>query len=295
MYQQLLQRFTQRYPQTLPYIQLMRLDRPIGTLLLLWPTLWAVWLAGEGSPSARVVLVFILGVIVMRAAGCVINDFADRNVDGRVKRTVNRPLATGALGKKQALATFGILVFIAFILVLFLNFTTFLWSFGALALATAYPFMKRYTHLPQVVLGAAFSWAIPMAFAAETGAVPVVAWLLYVANLLWTVAYDTWYAMVDRDDDLKIGVKSTAILFGELDLAMIATLNALAIWCLYLVGVRAELGGYWIAGLAVAAGLMLYQLWLGRQRDRDACFKAFLHNQWVGLAVFAGLLADYLL
>ena len=295
MYQQLLQRFTQRYPQTLPYIQLMRLDRPIGTLLLLWPTLWAVWLAGEGSPSARVVLVFILGVIVMRAAGCVINDFADRNVDGRVKRTVNRPLATGALGKKQALATFGILVFIAFILVLFLNFTTFLWSFGALALATAYPFMKRYTHLPQVVLGAAFSWAIPMAFAAETGAVPVVAWLLYVANLLWTVAYDTWYAMVDRDDDLKIGVKSTAILFGELDLAMIATLNALAIWCLYLVGVRAELGGYWIAGLAVAAGLMLYQLWLGRQRDRDACFKAFLHNQWVGLAVFSGLLADYLL
>ena len=283
-----------RYPKLWPWIQLMRLDRPVGTLLLLWPTLWAVWIAGNGSPSVRTVIVFTLGVIVMRAAGCVINDFADRNIDGHVKRTEGRPLATGALSGRQALMLFAGLAAVAFVLVLFLNTFTILLSLGALALAVLYPFMKRYTHLPQVVLGAAFSWAIPMAFAAETNSVPAIAWLLYTANLLWTVAYDTEYAMVDRDDDLKIGVKSTAILFGEMDRLMIGALQGMALFALWLLGRQLSFGDFWLAGLAVAAGLFVYQHWLMRERSRDGCFQAFLNNQWVGLAVFVGLLADYL-
>jgi 4-hydroxybenzoate polyprenyltransferase len=283
-----------RYPKLWPWIQLMRLDRPVGTLLLLWPTLWAVWIAGNGSPSVRTVIVFTLGVIVMRAAGCVINDFADRNIDGHVKRTEARPLATGALSARQALMLFAGLAAVAFVLVLFLNTFTILLSFGGLALAVLYPFMKRYTHLPQVVLGAAFSWAIPMAFAAETDSLPAIAWLLYTANLLWTVAYDTEYAMVDRDDDLKIGVKSTAILFGEMDRLMIGMLQAMALFALWLLGRQLGFGGFWLAGLGVAAGLFVYQHWLMRERSRDGCFQAFLNNQWVGLAVFAGLLVDYL-
>lgn len=283
-----------RYPKLWPWIQLMRLDRPVGTLLLLWPTLWAVWIAGNGSPSVRTVIVFTLGVIVMRAAGCVINDFADRKIDGHVKRTEARPLATGALSGRQALALFAGLAALAFVLVLFLNTFTILLSFGGLALAVLYPFMKRYTHLPQVVLGAAFSWAIPMAFAAETDSLPAIAWLLYTANLLWTVAYDTEYAMVDRDDDLKIGVKSTAILFGEMDRLMIGMLQAMALFALWLLGRQLGFGEFWLAGLVVAAGLFAYQHWLMRERSRDGCFQAFLNNQWVGLAVFAGLLVDYL-
>lgn len=283
-----------RYPQLWPWIQLMRLDRPVGTLLLLWPTLWAVWIAGNGSPRVSVVIIFILGVVVMRAAGCVINDFADRNIDGQVKRTVGRPLATGALTSKQALALFCALGAIAFVLVLFLNLLTILLSFGALALALLYPFMKRYTHLPQVVLGAAFSWAILMAFAAETNSVPAIAWLLYTANLLWTVAYDTQYAMVDRDDDVKIGMKSTAILFGEMDKMMIAALQAMALFALWLLGRQLGFDGFWLAGLAIAAGLFVYQHWLMRKRDRDGCFKAFLNNQWVGLVIFSGLILNYL-
>jgi 4-hydroxybenzoate polyprenyltransferase len=290
----MMQRLQTRYPQLWPWLQLMRLDRPVGTLLLLWPTLWAVWIAGNGSPSVRTVIIFTLGVIVMRAAGCVINDFADRNIDGQVKRTEGRPLATGALTGKQALILFGALAALAFVLVLFLNTFTILLSFGGLALAVLYPFMKRYTHLPQVVLGAAFSWAIPMAFAAETNSLPAIAWLLYTANLLWTVAYDTEYAMVDRDDDLKIGVKSTAILFGEMDTLMIGALQAMALFALWLLGRQLGFGGFWLAGLVVAAGLFVYQHWLMRERSRDGCFKAFLNNQWVGLAVFVGLLVDYL-
>ena len=290
----MMQRLQTRYPQLWPWLQLMRLDRPVGTLLLLWPTLWAVWIAGNGSPSVRTVIIFTLGVIVMRAAGCVINDFADRNIDGQVKRTEGRPLATGALTGKQALMLFGALVALAFVLVLFLNTFTILLAFGGLALAVLYPFMKRYTHLPQVVLGAAFSWAIPMAFAAETNSLPAIAWLLYTANLLWTVAYDTEYAMVDRDDDLKIGVKSTAILFGEMDTLMIGALQAMALFALWLLGRQLGFGGFWLAGLVVAAGLFVYQHWLMRERSRDGCFKAFLNNQWVGLAIFVGLLADYL-
>ncbi|PKM22335.1 MAG: 4-hydroxybenzoate octaprenyltransferase [Gammaproteobacteria bacterium HGW-Gammaproteobacteria-14] len=284
-----------RYPHLWPWLQLMRLDRPVGTLLLLWPTLWAVWVAGAGSPSVRTVIVFTLGVIVMRAAGCVINDIADRDIDGSVKRTQGRPLATGALRTRQALMLFAALAAIAFVLVLFLNTFTILLSFGGLALAVLYPFMKRYTHLPQVFLGAAFSWAIPMAFAAETNSLPTIAWLLYTANLLWTVAYDTLYAMVDRDDDLKIGVKSTAILFGEMDRLMIGLLQGMALFALWLLGRQLGFGGFWLAGLTGAALLFAYQHWLIRVRDRDACFKAFLNNQWVGAVIFAGLLLDYLL
>ncbi|MDF1780051.1 MAG: 4-hydroxybenzoate octaprenyltransferase [Alcanivoracaceae bacterium] len=285
----------QRYPKVWPYIQLMRLDRPIGTLLLLWPTLWAIWVAGDGSPSLRTFIVFTLGVIVMRAAGCVINDYADRDFDGHVSRTKGRPLATGAVTSKQALALFSALVFVAFILVLFVNRFTFWLSFVGLGLAVLYPFTKRFTFMPQIFLGAAFSWAIPMAFAAETGELPPAAWLLYTANLLWTVAYDTQYAMVDREDDLKIGIRSTAILFGDADRLMIALLQGMAVFTLYMLGHRLGLSwAYWL-GVAAATGLFVYQFLLTKERQPAACFKAFLNNQWAGMAIFAGLLLHYLL
>ena len=284
-----------RYPKAWPWIQLMRLDRPIGTLLLLWPTLWAVWIAGEGSPSVKTVLVFTLGVIVMRAAGCVINDYADRDFDGHVTRTRARPLATGALRGRDALLLFAVLVAIAFVLVLFLNRFTLYLSFGGLALAVLYPFMKRFTYLPQLFLGAAFSWAVPMAFAAETNSVPVHAWLIYTANLLWTVAYDTEYALCDKEDDLKIGIKSTAILFGDADRAIIGLLQGMALLALLLLGQQLQFTWPWLLGLATAAGLFGWQQWLIRAREPAACFRAFLNNQWVGLAIFAGLLAHYLL
>ncbi len=284
-----------RYPKAWPWIQLMRLDRPIGTLLLLWPTLWAVWMAGEGSPSVKTVVVFTLGVIVMRAAGCVINDYADRNFDGHVSRTRARPLATGALRGRDALLLFAVLVSIAFVLVLFLNRFTLYLSVGGLALAVLYPFMKRFTYLPQLFLGAAFSWAVPMAFAAETNSVPVYAWLIYTANLLWTVAYDTEYALCDKEDDLKIGIKSTAILFGEADRPIIGLLQGMALFALYLLGQQLQFGWPWYTGLALAAALFGWQHWLIRERQPAACFRAFLNNQWVGLVIFAGLLLQYLL
>jgi 4-hydroxybenzoate polyprenyltransferase len=284
-----------KYPAAWPWIQLMRLDRPIGTLLLLWPTLWAVWIAGEGAPSVKHVLIFVIGVIVMRAAGCVINDYADRNLDGQVERTKERPLATGKLEAKQALMLFDGLAVIAFVLVLFLNRFTIYLSFGGIFLAALYPFMKRYTYFPQVFLGAAFAWAIPMAFAAIQDALPSYAWLIYLATLIWTVAYDTQYAMVDRDDDLKAGIRSTAILFGDSDKLMIGILQAMALLPLYLLGQRLGFGVLWNAGLLVAIGLFAYQQWLIRNRERDACFKAFLNNQWVGLAIFAGLVGQYLM
>lgn len=285
----------QRYPKVWPYIQLMRLDRPIGTLLLLWPTLWAVWVAGDGSPSLRTFIVFTLGVIVMRAAGCVINDYADRDFDGHVTRTKGRPLATAAVTSKQALALFAGLVFAAFVLVLFVNRFTFWLSFVGLGLAVLYPFTKRFTFMPQIFLGAAFSWAIPMAFAAETGELPPAAWLLYTANLLWTVAYDTQYAMVDREDDLKIGIRSTAILFGDADRLMIALLQGMAVFTLYMLGHRLGLSwAYWL-GVAAATGLFVYQFLLTKERQPAECFKAFLNNQWAGMAIFAGLLLHYLL
>lgn len=277
------------------YWRLLRMDRPIGTLLLLWPTLWSLWIAAKGVPSIKNLVIFILGVIVMRAAGCVINDFADRKIDGKVKRTKNRPLATGAVSSREAIGLFVALCLIAFTLVLFTDPLTIKLSVGGLLLAFCYPFMKRYTHLPQVVLGAAFAWGIPMAYAAEAGELHQGMWLIYLAVVLWTVAYDTFYAMVDRDDDLKIGVKSTAILFGEQDRLITGVLQAMTIYALILVGNRFELGSFYYLGLAAAAVLFIYQQWLIRFRAREACFKAFLHNNWVGVVVFAGIAADYAL
>ena len=277
------------------YFLLVRLDRPIGILLLLWPTLWALWIAGEGRPEPLVVVVFVLGVILMRSAGCAINDFADRNIDPHVGRTRARPVAAGRVSPREAATVFLALSLVAFGLVLLMNRLTVQLSVVAVALAATYPFMKRYTYLPQVVLGAAFGWAVPMAFAAQTGAVPAVGWLLFVATVVWATVYDTFYAMVDRADDLKIGVKSTAILFGEADLIIIGLLQCLLLFNLVLVGMRVSLGAAYYAGLAVAAGLAVYQQILARKREPAGCFRAFLNNNWFGAAVFAGLMIDYLL
>lgn len=277
------------------YLHLARMDRPIGTLLLLWPTLWALWIAAKGVPSIKNLVIFVLGVIVMRAAGCVINDFADRKIDGKVLRTKNRPLATGAVSSREAIGLFVTLCLIAFTLVLFTDPLTIKLSVGGLLLAFCYPFMKRHTHLPQVVLGAAFAWGIPMAYAAEAGELSQHMWLIYLAVVLWTVAYDTFYAMVDRDDDLKIGVKSTAILFGEQDRVITGILQFLTLYTLFLVGKRFELGTVFYLGLVVAAGLFIYQQWLIRFRVREACFKAFLNNNWVGVVIFVGIAVDFAL
>lgn len=276
------------------YSQLTRFGRPIGSLLLLWPTLWALWIAGRGSPDPYVVVVFFIGVFLMRGAGCVINDYADREIDGHVKRTRSRPLATGVVSEREALALFVVLGLAAFALVLTMSRLTVYLSLVGVALAALYPFMKRYTHLPQLVLGAAFSWSIPMAFAAEANAVPAVAWWLVAANVSWVVAYDTIYAMVDRDDDLRIGVKSTAILLGTLDRPAVALCHAAAIAILWLVGLELQLGGYYFAGLVAAGLFAVYQQWRIRDRDREACFSAFLNNSWFGAAVFAGVLLSYL-
>lgn len=271
------------------FLHLMRLDRPIGTWLLMWPTLWALWVATNGVPGRNVLLIFVAGVYVMRAAGCVVNDYADRHVDGHVKRTKHRPLATGRISETEAQLLFIGLVTVAFVLVLLTNWFTVLLSIGGVILAFIYPFMKRYTHLPQVVLGAAFSWAIPMAFGAVLGYVPVEAWLLFFANVLWTVAYDTQYAMVDRDDDLKIGIKSTAVLFGSADRLMIGLLQLATLVLLAFVGVRVGLGGFFWLGLAGMAATFIHQQRLIRHRERDPCFQAFLNNYWSGLLVFAGI------
>jgi 4-hydroxybenzoate polyprenyltransferase len=276
------------------YVRLTRFDKPIGSYLLLWPTLWALWIASEGVPSVSLLLIFVVGVFLTRSAGCVINDFADRHIDGHVKRTAGRPLAQKLISSKEALGLFAGLMIAAFILVLFTNATTVLMSFGALFLAALYPFMKRHTHLPQVVLGAAFGWAIPMAFTAVNETLPLTAWLIFLAKILWTVAYDTQYAMVDRDDDLKIGVKSTAILFGEQDKVIIGLLQLLAIVLLALVGVLESLGWIYYASLCAAIGFFVYQQNLIRHRDRDACFKAFLNNHWAELVVFAGIVLHFM-
>ncbi|WP_263081250.1 4-hydroxybenzoate octaprenyltransferase [Endozoicomonas sp. Mp262] len=271
------------------FISLARLDRPIGICLLFWPTMWALWLAADGMPTHHNLLVFTLGVILMRSAGCVINDYADRNFDGHVKRTVTRPLADGRLTEEEALLFFVVLIALSFLLVLTTNTLTIVLSVSALFLASFYPFAKRYTHFPQVVLGAAFGWSIPMAFAAESGSLVPETWLLFIANLFWTVAYDTQYAMVDRDDDIKIGIKSTAILFGDLDNLIIGGLQLLAIITLIAVGIKMELGALFYAALAFASMLFVYQQFLTHDRDRDRCFKAFLSNHWVGAIVFAGI------
>lgn len=288
------QRFPVFFARAPHFIALMRLDRPIGIWLLLWPTLLAVFIAGDGRPAGHILFIFVLGVVLMRSAGCVINDWADRGFDGAVARTRGRPIPAGLLQPKEALLLFAVLVTAAALLLPFLNLATFYWSFGALGLATLYPFMKRYTHLPQVVLGAAFSWAIPMAFVAQGQAPGPVCWLLYAANLCWTVAYDTQYAMCDRDDDLKAGIKSTAILFGDMDLPIIASLQALFLFALWLLGGRLDLAWPWYAGIAAAALLFAWQLRHAADRAPARCLEAFLHNHRVGAVLFAGLVFGYL-
>ncbi len=275
------------------YAKLARLDRPIGNFLLLWPMLWALWLAAEGWPRWGVLVVFVLGVLIMRAAGCVINDYADRDFDRHVKRTQHRPLTTGAVSEREALVLFALLCLAAFALVLLMNTLTIVLSLGGVALAASYPFMKRHTHLPQVHLGAAFGWAAPMAFAAQTGTIPVMAWLVFAAAVVWATIYDTEYAMVDRDDDLRIGIKSTAVLFADYDRLMIGLLQGLLTLLLLVIGWRAGLGAVYYVALLLASGLFVRQQWLIRDRSREGCFQAFLNNNIYGGIVFVGMVAHY--
>jgi 4-hydroxybenzoate polyprenyltransferase len=277
------------------YWRLMRFDKPIGILLLLWPTWWALLLAGEGRPTLKNALIFTAGVVLMRAAGCVMNDIADRDFDPHVERTRCRPLAAGELTLQQALAAFFVLMLLAFLLVLMTNALTVKLAFAGAALAASYPFFKRVTHVPQVVLGIAFGWGIPMAFAAETGAIPAIAWWFLLINTVWSVIYDTLYAMVDREDDLAVGVKSTAILFGRHDVAITAGLMAVMTVMLLLAGAWLALNWPWYAGIAAAVLLWARQIASVRSRDREACFRAFLNNNQVGLVLFLGLLFHYVL
>lgn len=276
------------------YGQLIRFDRPVGTYLLLWPVFWALWIASEGIPDSKLLIIFALGTFLMRSAGCAINDFADRKIDGHVERTKNRPLATGKITAKEALGVFGVLVLAAFVLVLQLNLLTIGLSFVAVLLAATYPFMKRFHHLPQVHLGAAFALSVPMAFTAVTGEwPPLVAWVLFGATVLWTTAYDTMYAMSDREDDLKIGVKSSAILFGQYDRLIIGTLQVVTLGLLIIAGLLAGRGWLFALGVGMAMAFMVYQQVLIKTRDPHQTLRAFLNNNWVGAAVFVGLALDY--
>ncbi|SEN96549.1 4-hydroxybenzoate polyprenyltransferase [Nitrosospira multiformis] len=276
------------------YEKLMRLDKPIGILLLLWPTLWGLWLAAEGVPRLDILLIFVLGTVLMRSAGCVVNDYADRDFDGHVERTRNRPLAVGAVSAREALLLAAGLSLVAFLLIQPLNRLTIGLSFVALFLAASYPFTKRFFAMPQAYLGIAFSFGIPMAFAAQTGEVPFLAWFLMGANLLWVIAYDTEYAMVDKVDDLKIGIRTSAITFGRFDVAGVMLCHAVFLAGMVAIGLIHNLGAVYYIGLAAALGLILYQYGLIHDRDRGRCFKAFLHNNWVGATIFAGIALDYL-
>jgi 4-hydroxybenzoate polyprenyltransferase len=276
------------------YALLVRLHRPIGILLLLWPSLWALWIAGDGAPPWSMVLLFCVGVAIMRSAGCAINDYADRGFDGHVTRTESRPIASGLVKPGEAIGVFVVLSLLAASLLIFLNWQTRYMSIVALVLAALYPFMKRYTHLPQVVLGAAFGWAVPMVFMALTESLPWVAWLLFFSAVIWAMIYDTQYAMVDRQDDLKIGVKSSAILFGRYDNLIIGMLQAVMLGLLIQVGVMSGRGELYYVGIAAAAMLFIYQQWLTREREPKACFAAFMNNNWFGMVVFIGLALDYL-
>jgi len=291
------QKLQPRFPnlaEKLPgYLQLIRFDKPIGVLLLFWPTITALWIAAEGLPDIKLLIIFTLGSFVMRSAGCAINDYADFDFDGKVDRTQARPLATGALKRQDALYVFLFLSLFGFFLVLLTNLQTILLSLGAVVVVAIYPFMKRFTNLPQVVLGVAFSWGILMAFTAQTEAIPPAAYLLFIANALWTIAYDTEYAMVDREDDLKLGIKSTAILFGEADRTMIFILQAMFVTALVLAARQVQLGGLFYTGLGAAILLMLYQQFLIRDREPAECFKAFLNNNWVGAVIFVGVVLHY--
>jgi 4-hydroxybenzoate polyprenyltransferase len=286
----LLQGLPQRQREkALDYLVLTRMDRPIGALLLLWPTWWALWLAAGDFPPWKPLLIFTLGVFAMRAAGCAINDYADRKLDPQVARTAGRPIASCRVTPREALVVFAVLLLFAFVLVLFTNRLTIELSFVGAALAAAYPFSKRYTNLPQVVLGAAFGWSIPMAFAAVMNTVPPVGWLLFIGNILWSVIYDTEYAMVDREEDIKAGAKSTAVLFGDADLAILGVLMGTFLLTMLFVGQRAALGWPYWPSLLIAAGLFAYQHWLIRDRIREACLAAFRHNNWLGLTVWIGI------
>ncbi|MGB5245553.1 MAG: 4-hydroxybenzoate octaprenyltransferase [Woeseia sp.] len=275
------------------YLLLMRMDKPVGIWLLLWPTLWALWLAGQGHPDGGLFIVFVAGVIVMRAAGCVLNDFADRNIDPYVERTRHRPIPSGAVAPAEALGLFVALGLVAIGLATMLNGQAQLLAAVAAALTIIYPFIKRFLSVPQFFLGAAFGWAVPMAFAAQTGQTPQLAWLIFVVALVWATIYDTFYAMVDREDDLKIGVKSTAILFGDADLFVIGALQIMMLMALVFVGNMAELGPWYFAALVVVALMMAWHQWLARKRDRAGCLKAFLHNHFIGLTVFVGIVLHY--
>jgi len=285
----------QQSPKRQALLDLIRFDKPIGTLLLLWPTLWALWIAAEGVPPLSVLLIFVAGTFLMRSAGCIVNDLADRHLDGSVARTSTRPLVTGAVSVREAVVFFLFLMGLAFALVLMTNMLAVQLSFIAAILAAIYPLMKRVTHLPQLVLGLAFSWGIPMAFAAVSEELPPGLWLLVAANFLWTVVYDTKYAMVDRDDDLVVGIKSTAILFGKADRLIIGVLQFACLAFLWLAGQHFELGNIYRMSLLVVVGLFGYHLYLIRNQDRDACFAAFRHNNWVGFTVFLGIALDYAL
>jgi 4-hydroxybenzoate polyprenyltransferase len=276
------------------YARLMRLHKPIGIWLLLWPTMWALWIAGDGRPTELAFVVLVIGTIVARSAGCVINDYADRHFDGHVARTADRPIAAGEVAPSEALVLFVGLMFVALGLVLMLNRLTIVFACAGAAITIVYPFTKRFLVAPQSLLGIAFAWGVPMAFAAERGAVPRVGWLLFLAAVVWGVAYDTQYAMVDRDDDRRVGIKSTAIFLGDMDRAFVAGLQVILLFTLALVGVNVELGVWFYAGLALGAVLAAYQLYLIKQRDREQCFAAFMNNAWFGGCVFAGIALDYL-
>jgi 4-hydroxybenzoate polyprenyltransferase len=275
------------------YARLMRLDRPIGIWLLLWPTLWAVWISSRGRPNPRIFIIFVVGTVLMRSAGCAINDYADRSFDPHVARTKDRPLAAGRISTLEALLLFTALSLTALLLALQLNKGTLLLAALGGFLAVSYPFVKRFLAVPQMYLGVTFGWGIPMAFEAQLESVPRVGWLLLLANVLWVTVYDTIYAMVDRDDDLKIGVRSTAILFGDSDRHIIAVLQVMTLLSLYLVGSMIHMGSWYHAGLWVGAAFFAYQLWLIRARDRDACFRAFLNNNYFGMSVFIGMALEY--
>ena len=277
----------------LDYARLMRLDRPIGIWLLLWPTLWALWISSRGKPSAITFILFVAGTVLMRSAGCAINDYADRSFDPRVSRTKDRPLAAGRISTLEALVLFAVLSFSALMLALQLNRSTLLLAVAGGFLAISYPFVKRFLSVPQMYLGVTFGWGIPMAFEARLEQVPRVAWLLLLANVLWVTVYDTIYAMVDREDDIKIGVRSTAILFGDSDRHIIAVLQLMTLAALYLVGRMIHMGNWYLAGLGAGAAFFVYQLFLIRDRDRDACFRAFLNNNYFGMAVFVGMALEY--
>ncbi|MCK5719054.1 MAG: 4-hydroxybenzoate octaprenyltransferase [Thiomargarita sp.] len=275
------------------YILLVRLHRPIGIFVILWPTFWALWIAGQGYPDLKITIIFILGVILMRSAGCAINDYADYKIDPHVRRTRERPLATQRVSRNEAIMVFIILAVLAFILVLFLNTLTIMLSFVAVLFAASYPFVKRYTYWPQAYLGIAFSCAIPMAFAAQLNTIPNIAWWLFIANILWTISYDTIYAMVDREDDLTIGVKSTAILFGKYDIFIVAMLLISVLMLLFFIGETINFGFLFYLGLFIAALLAIYQQWLIKNRNPQQCFQAFLNSHWFGFAIFAGIAAQY--